>query len=245
MSQQSLESGALSTGNTDEGNAGAGQESRVQRIGPRMIPLDCLLPHPLNSNVMPPDLQAKLRAHIKRTGRYPYLVVRAHPKESGKYQVLDGHHRVTVLRELGYPEARCDIWAVDDREAKLLLATLNRLQGQDQPRRRAELVHELLAEMNVSDLGGLLPESDKQLEELHALLEFPAEEVAALLRQQEEEAERVLPRVLTFVVTPEQEKHIEAAVEAASDGTHGRDRRARGLTVLARRFLQESANPHG
>src|SRR2546422_1171868 len=78
------------------------------RLGPRMVPLDDLLPHPLNSNVMSPDLQAKLRAHIKRTGRYPFLVVRPHPDQPGKYQVLDGHHRVAVLRDLGHTEARCD-----------------------------------------------------------------------------------------------------------------------------------------
>src|SRR3989449_3024772 len=176
------------------------------RVGPRMILLDDLLPHPLNSNVMSEDLQAKLRAHIKRTGRYPFLVVRPHPEQPGKYQVLDGHHRVAVLRDLGHTEARCDVWEVDDREAKLLLATLNRLQGQDAPIRRAQLLHELLGEMSLSDLGGLLPETEKQLEELHALLEFPAEEVAAFLEEQAAEAEKVLPRVMTFVVTPEQEE---------------------------------------
>jgi ParB-like chromosome segregation protein Spo0J len=203
-----------------------------------MVPLDNLLAHPLNSNVMPLDLQAKLKAHIKRTGRYPFLVVRPHPEEPGKYQVLDGHHRVAILRDLGHTEARCDVWEVNDREAKLLLATLNRLQGQDQPLKRAQLIHELLAEMNVGDLGGLLPETDKQLEELHALLEFPAEEVAALLEEQAQEAEKVLPRILSFVVTPEQEQIIEQAVELASDGVPGRDRKARGLANLARHFLE-------
>lgn len=212
------------------------------RVGPRMIPLDDLLPHPLNANTMPPDLQAKLKAHIKRTGRYPFLVVRPHPDEAGKYQVLDGHHRVAVLRDLGHTEARCDVWNVDDREAKLLLATLNRLQGQDLPIRRAQLVHELLGELSIDDLAGLLPETDKQIEELHALLEFPAEEIAALLEEQAEEDEKVLPRTMTFVVTPEQEELIEQAVELASDGTPGRDRKAKGLTNLARRFLEETSD---
>jgi ParB-like chromosome segregation protein Spo0J len=220
-------------------------KTRACRIGPRMIPLDRLLPHPLNSNVMPPDLQAKLRAHIKRTGRYPYLVVRQHPDESEQFQVLDGHHRVAILRDLGHVEARCDVWEVNDREAKLLLATLNRLQGQDQPRKRAELIHDLLGEMSLDDLGGLLPETDKQIEELHALLEFPAEEIALLLEEQAEEAEKVLPRVMTFVVTLEQEELIEQAVELASDGTKGRDRKARGLANLARRFLQERSDAEG
>ena len=206
-------------------------------LGPRMVPLGDLYPHPLNANVMTEDLREKLLAHIKRTGRYPFLVVRPHPQEAGKYQVLDGHHRVAILQELGHSEARCDVWDVDDREAKLLLATLNRLQGQDLPIRRAQLIHDLLGEMNIEDLGGLLPETEKQLEELHALLEFPAEEIAAQLEAEAEESEKVLPRVMSFVVTPEQEELIYQAVELASDGTPGRDRKARGLTNLAKGFL--------
>ena len=134
-----------------------------------MCPLDDLIAHPLNANVMPEDLREKLKAHIRRTGRYPFLVVRPHPEAEGKWQVLDGHHRLSILRELGHTEARCDVWDVNDREAKLLLATLNRLEGQDSPIRRAQLLHELLGEMSIDDLAGLLPESDKQIEELHAL----------------------------------------------------------------------------
>jgi ParB-like chromosome segregation protein Spo0J len=210
-----------------------------------MIPLDDLLPHPLNSNVMSEDLQAKLRAHIKRTGRYPFLIVRPHPEEPGKFQVLDGHHRVAVLRDLGHVAARCDIWSVGDREARLLLGTLNRLQGQDLPIRRAQLIHEMLGEMSLDDLASLLPETDKQIEELHSLLEFPAEEIAALLEEQAQEAEKVLPRVMSFVVTPEQEELIEQAIELATDGTPGRDRKAKGLTNLAKRFLHERSDAEG
>lgn len=212
--------------------------SDSKRIGARMVLLDQLRPHPLNANVMGEELRAKLRAHISRTGRYPFIVVRPHPDEPEEFQVLDGHHRVEILRELGHTEARCDVWNVDDREAKLLLATLNRLEGADVPVRRAQLIHELLGEMSLDDLGGLLPETDKQIEELEALLQFPAEEIAALLAEQAAEAEKVLPRVLTFVVTPEQEELIEHAVELASDGTTGRDRKARGLANLARNFME-------
>ena len=92
--------------------------------------------------------------------------------------------------------------------------------------------------MSLDDLAGLLPESDRQLEELHALLEFPADEVAALLDAEAEEEEKVLPRVMSFVVTPDQEKLVEGAIELASDGTPGRDRRARGLANLAGQFME-------
>ncbi|MDZ4806466.1 MAG: ParB/RepB/Spo0J family partition protein [Candidatus Eisenbacteria bacterium] len=212
-------------------------ESKAAHLGAKLVPIADLVPHPLNSNRLPDDLREKLKAHIKRTGRYPFIVVRPHPDEAGKYQVLDGHHRIQVLRDLGHTDARCDVWQVSDREAKLLLATLNRLEGSDQPILRAKLIHELLGEMNLEDLAGLLPETDKQLEELHALLEFPAEEIAAMLEAEGEEAEKVLPRVMNFVVSVEQEELIDRAVEMASDGTPGRDRKARGLANLASRFL--------
>ena len=212
------------------------------RIGPRQIPVDRLRAHPLNSNVMPEDLREKLKAHIRSSGRYPFVVVRPHASEAETFEILDGHHRVEVLRELGHADIRCDVWNVDDREAKLLLATLNRLQGQDSPVRRAQLLHELLGELPLSDLAGLLPETDKQIEELQALLQFPADDIAALLAEEARNEEKVLPRVITFVVTPEQEETIERAVELASDGTPGRDRKAKGLFNLARKFLNEKGD---
>ena len=49
-------------------------------------------------------------------------------------------------------------------------------------------------------------------------------------------------RVLTYVVSAEQEAAIDQAVELASDGTPGRDRKARGLFNLAQRFLEERSD---
>ncbi|MGH9867487.1 MAG: ParB/RepB/Spo0J family partition protein [Candidatus Polarisedimenticolia bacterium] len=214
-------------------------------MGPKLVPIDRLVGHPMNANTMPAELQAKLMAHIKRSGRYPHLIVRPHPTQPDHFEILDGHHRLGILKELGHTQVRVDVWDVSDHEARLLLATLNRLAGQDIPLRRAELIHELLGEMSVDDLAGLLPETDKQLEELHALLEFPADEIAQFLESEAERAEKVLPRVMTFVVTPDQEKVIEEAVELASDGVPGRDRKARGLHNLATRFLEEKRHEEG
>ena len=93
------------------------------RLGPRMVPLDDLLPHPLNSNVMSPDLQAKLRAHIKRTGRYPFLVVRPHPDDTGKYQVLEKYGRdLTDLARKG----KIDPVIGRDEEIRRVIQVLSR-----------------------------------------------------------------------------------------------------------------------
>jgi hypothetical protein len=99
---------------------------------------------------------------------------------------------------------------VDDREAKLLLATLNRLEGQDLPIRRAQLA-------------------------------FPAEEIADQLMAEAEEREKTLPVVIHFVVSHEQADLIDSAIERASDGVAGRDRKAQGLTNLAKHFLGGAA----
>jgi ParB-like chromosome segregation protein Spo0J len=222
-----------------------GGERIPSRLGPKQIPLDDLLPHPLNSNAMSPEYKDKLVAHVRRTGRYPFLVVRPHPTEPGKYQVLDGHHRVSVLRELGHAEARCDVWDVDDRESKLLLATLNRLEGQDLPLRRAQLLHELLGEWSAPDLGGLLPETEAEILDLHSLLEFPAEEIAEQLAAEADEEEKTLPVVIHFVVSHEQAELIDSAIERASDGTAGRDRKARGLANLAKHYLEGGVHAAG
>ena len=71
-------------------------DRRRTRVGPRKILLKDLIPHPLNANRMSDEMRQKLKINIKRTGRYPYLIVRPHPEQADKYQVLDGHHRIAV-----------------------------------------------------------------------------------------------------------------------------------------------------
>ena len=213
----------------------ASQKPREPQL--KRVALDNLVPNPLNANSMSSDLREKLLVNIRRTGRYPLLVVRPHPIEDGKFEVLDGHHRIGILRDLGHTDARCDVWDVDDREARLLLATLNRMEGQDIPVRRAELLHELLADMSIEDLSGLIPETGPEIADLQALLEFPTDDIAHQLAMEAADQERLFPRTLSFVVTPEQEELIERAIQIASDGQPGRDLKARGLANIASHFL--------
>ncbi len=76
-----------------------------------------------------------------------------------------------ALRRLDRATARCDVWEVDDAEALLLLATLNRLQGQDDPHKRAVLVGALAARrgMTLPQLSRELPDRGDQLKALAGL----------------------------------------------------------------------------
>ena len=132
---------------------GSRESERLARV-----PLGKLLPHPANPNVMSEELLEKLAANIALEDDYEPLTVRPHPEESDSYQILGGHQRKSVLERLGHRDALCYVWPCDDETALRLLLTLNRLEGQDDPLKRAELLQELTALASAEEIAHLLPE---------------------------------------------------------------------------------------
>lgn len=120
--------------------------------------------HPLNPNQMKPEYLAKLTAHIGRTNHYPPLIVRPHPADPGRYQIIDGHWRKTALQKLDHMHAWCQVWDVNDAETNILLATLNRLEGQDDPQRRGHLLDHLTRQFEMSQLTEQLPLDAAQIQ---------------------------------------------------------------------------------
>jgi ParB-like chromosome segregation protein Spo0J len=133
-----------------------------------LIAVDQLQSHPNNANRMSPAMFGKLVSHIRASGDYPPLIVRPHPSASqpDRYQILDGHHRLQALRQLGYQRVKCDVWNVDDDRAALLLATLNRLHGEDDPQRRGALLERLSQAMPLAELAKWLPEDAARIRKL-------------------------------------------------------------------------------
>lgn len=138
-----------------------------------IIALDHLDSHPDNANRMTPALLEKLTAHVRQSGEYPPLIVRPHPASADRYQILDGHHRAEVLKRLGYEQARCEVWHVDDARASLLLLTLNRLHGEDDPHQRGALLEKLSRSMGLEQLARLVPEDTVRIGRLMALNHDP------------------------------------------------------------------------
>ena len=212
-------------------DAGSGRTGRLVRV-----PFDRLRPHPANANVMDQERLEKLAANIAQEGNYPPLVVRPHPEEPGCYQVLDGHQRWQVLQHLRHEEALCYVWPCDDRTALILLATLNRLEGQDDPLKRAELLRELTRLASPEDLSQLLPESAALIRQSLELLDLNLDDLLANL-QRETGAGNGL-RAVTFVVSPEDERAIEEAVQQVVAGLEGPNRRGRALAHIARTYTE-------
>ncbi|MEM9418950.1 MAG: ParB/RepB/Spo0J family partition protein [Planctomycetota bacterium] len=190
------------------------------------LPLDQLHPHPQNSNVMPEAYLAKLTTHLQTTDRYPPVIVRPLREQEHAYQILDGHHRVKALQRLEKPAARCVVWDVDDDEALLLLATLNRLQGQDDPRKRAALVDQLHARMNLQRLAERLPEDASRLRKLIKINEgMPTPRAPKPLAE--------MPVAVHFFLLPAERRAVEQKLREVADTWTSREQALLKLLGIA------------
>jgi ParB-like chromosome segregation protein Spo0J len=204
------------------------------------IEIEKLHAHPDNPNKMSRDTFTKLVRNIERTGRYEPIVIR---QKENAWQILNGHHRVKALKQLGQKEADCLIWDVDDNEAGILLATLNRLGGSDTLDKKLELLKRLNERMHSRELAKLLPQTARQIERL-TNLKLPAAPAKA-------GTNRFLNPV-TFFVNNNQYKTIRQALELAADSKDGKtnpsttlrtkptkaQRNAAALTRIAESFLE-------
>jgi len=198
------------------------------------IEIGRILPHRENSNRMDAETLSKLRRHIEGTGRYEPLIVRPHPTEEQKFQVINGHHRLQVLKALGHVKARCVIWEVDDDQTSLYLATLDRLSGEDILERRALLIGSLLESFGVDDLAGLLPESQDQIAELQRLARVDLDELVPRPPAEVAGASQV---ILEFFVDQDGAKEVNLALDVIAHRHPETGGRSAALVHLARSYL--------
>lgn len=197
------------------------------------IPIDKLVAHPSNPNRMSSGTFAKLVRNIERTGRYEPIIVRS---KGTAYEIINGHHRAKALRQLGFETADCLIWDVDDHEADILLATLNRLGGTDVLEKKLALLKRLNRKTKATELARLLPQNARQIERLRNL-KLPAAPAninrAGFLKP------------LMFFVSDTQYKTIKHALSLATDNQNKKTKAAGNavaLTLIAECFIKNNDN---
>lgn len=203
----------------------------------KQIAIDKLFPHPDNPNTMSKANFNKLVRNIERSGRYEPLVVRPFsvspcPESQcpSVFQIINGHHRWQALKQLGYKTADVVVWDIDDHEADILLATLNRLGGKDNIEKKLVLLKRLNKKLEARRLAKLLPATSKQIERLTNLLLPSAPAIPT----------KCFANPLVFFVTDTQQQIIEKALLIVQDCENEKtkaSRRAAALTAIARHFL--------
>lgn len=202
------------------------------------IPLKKLYPDPQNPNVCPEAVCEKISRNIERTGYYPPLIVRPHPTKAGAYMIIDGHFRKQILAGQGQKEADCIVWEVSEVESRLLLATLNRLRGEDNPRKRAQLLESLIQTFPIDDLSQLIPETASEIKDLIALLDLDFQELEKTLQKTMADEAAGLPVPLTFMIRSDDIPCVEKALSLFS-GSPKSDR-GEALVSLCRKVLESN-----
>jgi ParB/RepB/Spo0J family partition protein len=201
------------------------------------IPIEKLVAHPDNPNRMSRGNYAKLVRNIERTGRYEPLVVRPCRQRGDFFQIINGHHRCRALAELGYETAEVIVWDLDDHEADVLIATVNRLGGRDVLDKKLAVLGRLDRQMNSRELAKLLPLSRTQIERLTRISTQDLSPVKPA------RVEFAAP--LVFFVSGEQKKIIEDALSVLrerSDAKTRAEKNAAALASIAECFNLKSKN---
>ncbi len=227
------------------------------------IPIEKLVPHPDSRNRMSESSFAKLVRNIERTGRYEPLVVRPCPamschsctcfrrcklvpakagsrnpdssgnKKRGCFEIINGHHRLRALAELGYKSVDAIVWDIDDAETDILLATLNRLGGSNILDKKLTLLKRLNRRINARDLAKLLPHTAGQIER------FAQMSAGELVPVRPAKPVPVNPKV--FFLDDAQQAIVEQAMSLVRKGRREKTRAARNaaaLTQIAQCFVE-------
>jgi len=198
------------------------------------IALEKLVCHPDNPNRMSGANFAKLVRNIGRTGRYEPLIVRPCRGRGGFYQIINGHHRRRALAELGYETADAIVWDIDDEQTDILLATLNRLAGSDEPAKKLKLLNRLNDRFGSGELAKLLPLKAKQIERL-TNLKMPSKPAGVSAAS--------FIKAMVFFVNDAQQETIENALSLAEELCSEKRkslRRAAALAQIAGDFINHS-----
>jgi ParB/RepB/Spo0J family partition protein len=196
------------------------------------VPIDKLIAHPDNPNRMSDKTFTKLVRNIERTGRYEPIIVR--PK-GDSYEIINGHHRVKALRQLGIKTAEIVIWDVNNEETDIFLTTLNRLSGSDELDKKLAILRRLNEKMRATELAKLLPFNSKQIERLK---EFKLPAAPAKIEQ------KSFTHPLVFFINKEQKQIIEKAIHEALHRTpngvatnNERQTKAAALAHIAQTYI--------
>lgn len=200
------------------------------------IELSRLHADPRNSNVCPPDVLDKIERNIQRSGQCPPLIVRPYPEKADEYILIDGHHRLQILKKLGWSAVECQIWPIDEKEAALALATLNRLRGADDVFLRATLLQELSSSFSIEDLALLVPESSDQIQDLLALHTLDMDALEEACRKQTALEKEILPVPLTFMLNAKEAHLVEDALALFLNPETGR---SAALVAVCRQVLDK------
>lgn len=151
-----------------------------------------------------------------------------------EYEVIDGAHRFRACKEAGLTEIECVISDYDDTQAKLETIAKNKIRGNINLVKAANLISELNKDITLEKIGDRAFYNQQELKDLTKLLEIPPD-FEMDLKEVAEKEELEAPVSLQFVVTKEQAEVIEQAIELVC--SQEKIKKGRALELICADFL--------
>lgn len=146
---------------------------------------DQIDPNPWNPNKMTERQNEALQESLSIYGQLAEIIVRPHPVEPEKYQIIDGEHR---LSEFNNDEVWVNVVeGLSETQAKKLTITLNETRGKADKIELANLLSDL--DQEVEELKQGLPYSSSELEELLDISQVNWEEFSEDFQQESSQQE--------------------------------------------------------
>ena len=126
------------------------------------IPVSKLVKAKWNYKVEDKEKQKKLTLNLKRNGQVENIIVRE--TKGGKFEVVNGNHRLGSLKELKTKEAMCfNLGKITDAEAKRIAVETNETKFDSDYFKLASVVHDIVGEFKIDDLKETFPFSDTEI----------------------------------------------------------------------------------
>ncbi|MCX6762230.1 MAG: ParB/RepB/Spo0J family partition protein [Candidatus Moranbacteria bacterium] len=198
----------------------------------KMIPIESILPSPFeNANEFSEELFASLKSDIENHGLVGQSLI-VNPKDN---TLIDGHHRLRVMQELGYEEVPVIFYEPKDEvEHKVLSIAWNRKRGTFNEQKLHSLIKSIhdSGRYSLEELAEKLGFNNSEIREKLEAIQID-ENLIKKLEMDAAEQEKNLPVLLSFSVSKEDLEIIEEALELADQKTSGKS-----LFEVCKSFIQ-------
>jgi len=171
-----------------------------------------------NPNVVPEQIMEQLEKRIEEEGfLQPVLLRNIEPEGEIKYEVIDGEHRFLVAKKLNYEEIPSII--VDKKLPEAMLATINmnKLRGEFDTLKLAEVIHTLHETYSIEELEDKLGYSSEEMAGMESLLKFDFNDLGNEGVKLDDEGTNNEEEEFKLILTSKQMKLVNDALELTGE----------------------------
>lgn len=189
-----------------------------------ILDLSKMIPRVRNHSAMAAHKFKALKDDVKRHSEEPYIdfPVLVRPIKHGMYEIIDGHHRFQVVKELGWSKVSVRVLNVSESMALKISVRRNAQHGEFTDVLAEEIQGLLDAGESIEDLAGSIAMNEREIMDLAASATLPEELLKSSKRMNGKKGSGELvedTRIfqVSFHITEKERSIINAAIDNVLD----------------------------